>query len=111
MSEEELTVEIAEIDCVEIDDVNFTKARQGKVLEQFAANAAGADEKDARLLKELVHATLNKCRSCLTCLIALCKVPSDCLGNLSRPIAASWQVVARLRSSRGGHEGVADMLL
>jgi len=49
MTEEKLSVEVAEIDCVKIDDVDFAEASQDKVLEQFAANTACADEEDARL--------------------------------------------------------------
>lgn len=49
MAEEKLSIEIAEVNGVEIDDVNLAKAGQNQVLEQFAADATGADEKDARL--------------------------------------------------------------
>jgi hypothetical protein len=43
VSEEELAVEVAEVDGVEIDDVDFAEAGQGEVLEEFAADAASAD--------------------------------------------------------------------
>jgi hypothetical protein len=33
VSEEELAVKVAEVDCVEIDYVNFAEASQGKVFE------------------------------------------------------------------------------
>jgi hypothetical protein len=49
VSEEELAVEVAEVDCVEIDDVDFAEAGEGEVLEKFAADPAGADEEDAGL--------------------------------------------------------------
>ena len=49
MSEEELAVQIAEIDGVKVDDMNFTEAGQYQVLQQFAAYAASSDEKDASL--------------------------------------------------------------
>jgi hypothetical protein len=49
VSEEELAVEVAEVDCVEIDDVDFAEASEGEVLEKFAADPAGADEEDAGL--------------------------------------------------------------
>ena len=44
LAKEELPVEVAQIDGVEIDDVNLAKAREYEVLEEFAANAAGANE-------------------------------------------------------------------
>lgn len=43
MSKEELTVEVAEIDGVQIDDVDLAKASEDEVLEEFAADATGAD--------------------------------------------------------------------
>lgn len=43
VSEEELAVEVAEVDCVEVDDMYFAEAGQGEVLEEFAANATCAD--------------------------------------------------------------------
>jgi hypothetical protein len=43
VSKEELTVEVAEVDCVEVDDMYFAEACQGEVLEEFAADAACAD--------------------------------------------------------------------
>ena len=49
ISEEELAVEVAEVYCIEIDDVNFAEAGQGEVLEEFAANAACTDEQDTSL--------------------------------------------------------------
>lgn len=49
MSEEELSVEIAEVDCVEINDVNLPEPSEDKVFEKLAADAAGAYEEDARL--------------------------------------------------------------
>jgi len=44
VSEEKLAVEVAEVDCVEVDDVDFAEAGEGEVLEKFAADPAGADE-------------------------------------------------------------------
>lgn len=52
MAEEKLSIEIAEVDSVEIDDVDFAKAGEDEVLEQFAADAASADEQDARLERQ-----------------------------------------------------------
>lgn len=49
MSEEELPVEIAEVDCVQIDDVNLAEAGEDEVLEEFAAYAASADHENTGL--------------------------------------------------------------
>jgi hypothetical protein len=44
LSEEELAIQIAEIDCIKIDNVNLPKAGQDQVLQQFTANSAGTDK-------------------------------------------------------------------
>lgn len=44
MSEKKLSIEITEVDSIKVEDVNFPESGQDEVLEQFAANAAGADE-------------------------------------------------------------------
>jgi hypothetical protein len=44
VSKEELAVEIAQVDCVKVNDVNFAEAGQCKVLEEFTADTAGADK-------------------------------------------------------------------
>jgi len=49
LPEKKLAIQVAEVYCVEIDNMNFTEACQDKVLEKFAANTASADEKDTRL--------------------------------------------------------------
>lgn len=52
MAKEKLSVEVAEIDGVEIDDVNLAEAGQDEVLEQLAANAASAYQEYSGLKKE-----------------------------------------------------------
>lgn len=42
VSEEELAVQVAEIDGIEIDDVDFAVASEKQVLEEFTADAAGS---------------------------------------------------------------------
>jgi hypothetical protein len=39
MSKEELSVQVAEIDCIEIHDMNLSEASKNQILEQFAANS------------------------------------------------------------------------
>ena len=43
ISEEELAVEVAQVDRVEVDDVDLSEANKDEVLQQFAANASSTD--------------------------------------------------------------------
>jgi len=47
IAEQELAVEVAEIDGVEVDDVYLAEAGEDEVLEEFAANAASSYHQDA----------------------------------------------------------------
>jgi hypothetical protein len=49
IAEEKLAVQVAEIDGVEVDDVDVAKAREHEILEQLAPDAAGAHHQNARL--------------------------------------------------------------
>lgn len=49
VSEEELSVEVTQVDGIEVDDMNVAKAEEDKVLEKFAADTTGTDHKDSRL--------------------------------------------------------------
>jgi len=49
MAKEELAVEVTEVDCIEIDDVNLSEAGENEVFEQLASDAACSNEQDARL--------------------------------------------------------------
>lgn len=44
-----MAIEIAEVDGVEIDDVDFTEAGEQETFEQFTADATGTDEKNTGL--------------------------------------------------------------
>jgi len=48
-TEEKLAIQIAQVDCIEIDDVDFAKPGQEEVLEQLAADAASAHEQHTGL--------------------------------------------------------------
>jgi hypothetical protein len=48
-SEKKLSIEIAQVDRVEVEDMNLAKAGKGKVLEQFAADAACANHQNSTL--------------------------------------------------------------
>lgn len=50
MTEEELSIQIAEVDGVQIYNVNFAESREDKVLKKFAANSSSADHEDAGLM-------------------------------------------------------------
>ena len=43
MAEKELAIQIAYIDSVQVNDVDLSKARQDKILQQFASNSASAN--------------------------------------------------------------------
>lgn len=49
VAKQELAIQVAEIDGVKVDDVDFAKAGENKVLEQFAADAASSYHENARL--------------------------------------------------------------
>lgn len=51
ITKKKLAIEVAEVDCVKIDDVDFAEAGKDKVLQEFAANASSADQQDPRLYK------------------------------------------------------------
>ena len=43
MTKEKLPIKIAQIDCVEIDDMNLTEAGEDKVLQQLTANSTSTN--------------------------------------------------------------------
>lgn len=49
LSEEKLAVEIAEVDSVEVHNMDFPEPSKDEVLEEFAANAASANHENAGL--------------------------------------------------------------
>jgi hypothetical protein len=49
LAEEELPVEVAEVNRIEVDNVDLPEAGKDEVLEQLASDAASADHEHARL--------------------------------------------------------------
>lgn len=49
MSEKELSVQVTEVNSVEIDDVNFAEAGKDEVFQKLAADTTSANQEDARL--------------------------------------------------------------
>ena len=49
MSEKELTIEVAEIYRVEVDDVDLTEAGERKVFQKLTSNTTGTNEQYPRL--------------------------------------------------------------
>jgi hypothetical protein len=49
LSEQKLTVQVAQINGVKIDNVNLSEAGQDQILEQLTSDAASADEKNSCL--------------------------------------------------------------
>lgn len=56
VTKEELTIEVTEVDGVQIDDVDLAEAGEDKILQKFAANSSSANHQNARL----VNATISK---------------------------------------------------
>lgn len=55
MTEEELAVEVAKVDGIEIDDMDFAEPGQDEVLEEFTTDSASAHQQDSRLEQEKRH--------------------------------------------------------
>ena len=49
MTEEKLAIQVREVDCVKIDNVNLPKPSQDEVLEQLATNAASSNQENTGL--------------------------------------------------------------
>lgn len=49
VTKQKLTIEVAQIDGVQVNYVYFTETGEQEVLEQLAADAASADQEHARL--------------------------------------------------------------
>jgi len=47
LPEEELPVEVCEIDCIEINDVNVEETSKGQILQELTSEAARADNQDS----------------------------------------------------------------
>lgn len=49
VSEEKLPIEVAKIDCIEVNDMDLAETCEHEVLEQFASNPPGANHQDSSL--------------------------------------------------------------
>ena len=74
--EEELPIEIAQVDRVQVDDVNLAEASEDEILEELAANTTSAHHKNPRLLscQYVTGARLSQNQSC-TCLMRAWRLP------------------------------------
>ena len=50
VTEEELSIQITEVDGIQIDNVDLAEAGEDKVLQKLTANSPGADHEDAGLM-------------------------------------------------------------
>ena len=55
VSEEELSVQVAEIDSVEVDDMNLAKATEKEVLKKLATNTSSSNHEHLRLSDHVSH--------------------------------------------------------
>lgn len=62
MSEEKLTVQIAKVYGVKVNDVNLLEARKDKVFQKLATDAASAHKQHARLEYEQISSISRKGR-------------------------------------------------
>jgi hypothetical protein len=93
VAEQKLAIQITQIDRVQVDNMDFAKAREHQVLEQFAADAASADHQDARLHVSVVskYVCARVGGSVGTCLMRACRAPKLRWAKESRTIAsAEW---------------------
>ena len=55
MSEEKLSVQVAEVDSVKIDDMNVAKATEKEVLKKLTANTSSSNHEHLRLCDHENH--------------------------------------------------------
>lgn len=65
MPEEELAIEIAQIDCIEIDDVDFAEPGQDEVFEELTADPTCANKEDTRLDTTICVSGIQKARAAI----------------------------------------------
>lgn len=53
VSKQELPIQVAQVDRVEIDNVNFAEAGEEQVLEELTADPTCSDQQDARLSQKI----------------------------------------------------------
>lgn len=108
MSEEELPVKVAEVDGIEIDNVDFAEAAEDEVLEELAADAASAYQEHAGLDKDSRRQTESSIvavasqlhpvtlQAGLTCRMELVtSAPRERLIELARMVAGAISVAIR----------------
>lgn len=88
MTEEELTIEIAKIDRIQIDNMYLAEACKDEVLEKLTTNSSCSDHQDSRLKGTGISVVSYRLESELAVLIFEYKAPRDCFGKRSRPIVA-----------------------
>lgn len=102
-AEQELPVEIAEIDCIQVYNVDFAEASENEVFEKLAADTAGSYHENAGLwsVSMLAHGC-DAIGAVCTCLIRAWREPKLWRAYLSRDIAMQWWCCIGLRHGKGG---------
>ena len=49
LAEKKLAIQVAQVDSIEINDVDFGKSSEDEILQQLATDAAGTDHKHSSL--------------------------------------------------------------
>ena len=88
VTKEELTIEVAKVDGVQIDNVDLAEAGENKVLQELATNSSGTDHQNAGLDNVTICRGRKWIERGQTCLILGYREPRDCFANRSRPMAA-----------------------
>jgi hypothetical protein len=52
LSKEKLAIQVTQIYCIKVYDVNFSESAEKEVLEKLASNTSGTDKQHARLFKD-----------------------------------------------------------
>ena len=88
VTKKELTIEVAEVDGVQINNVDLAEAGENKVLEELATNSSGTDHQNTGLDDVTISRGRKGIERGQTCLILEYRDPRDCFANRSRPMAA-----------------------
>lgn len=108
IAEEELAIEIAQVDRVEVDDVDVAEAREDEVLEELAADTARAHHEHSRLPcgQCVLPARMPPSGRRRTCLMRACSVvPRLWRAYLSRPVAMSMDAAVFFTAACEGWRG------
>jgi hypothetical protein len=103
VSEEKLSVQVAQVNCVKVHDVNFTEASQDEVLQKFATNSSCANHENSCLVNGVsFESGIHEPRHLWDKRIV--SKSSDPLGETAEaPVQRTNLVFGLFRGSKAGH--------